>query len=213
MQTAKLNSVPGCPRVEVLSITGEHARVKSDEAEPGSEYLTVKAADLSAVEGERAEVGDAAAEIDEKMRGRLDDLAALQKLAEVHDEDDLEEWSNDELLALDIGYGEAGPLDPDQVAEQAQERLDEWPLCVEATMQFEIVLGTGGPDDRLIVECTPCDPMEAEGRLGAPGETVYEVQRILYRYSWTGSAERVLYGDDLAAAEEYARRVVPELVE
>jgi hypothetical protein len=55
--------------------------------------------------------------------------------------------------------------------------------------------------------------MEAEGRLGTPGEIVYEIRRILYRYSWDGSAERVLSGEDYDVAERFARQVVPELVE
>lgn len=52
-QTAKLNSVPGCPRVTVLSIDDGVAMVESDEAKPGHEVFTVSAADLSSFEGVR----------------------------------------------------------------------------------------------------------------------------------------------------------------
>jgi hypothetical protein len=39
----------------------------------------------------------------------------------------------------------------------------------------------------------------------------YEIRRILYRYSWSGSAELELVGEDRRVAESFARRVVPEL--
>ena len=35
MRTAKYNAVPGCPRVEVLSIDYDKAAIRSDEAKPG----------------------------------------------------------------------------------------------------------------------------------------------------------------------------------
>jgi hypothetical protein len=208
MQTAKHNGVPGCPRVEVLSIDYDKAAVRSDEAEPGFALDIVPVSELSSFEEGRAaepEVGDAATEVDAKMRGRLDDLHTLQRLA--NPGVDLDEWSNDELLALDIGYGEPGPLSREYVEEAAQERLDEYPLCVATRTVFEIVLGTGGPDDRLIVECDVSTDPEREL------QPQYRVRRILYRYSWTGSAERELYGEDRETAEGFARRVVAELVE
>ena len=80
---------------------------------------------------------------------------------------------------------------------------------MEATTTFEIVLGTGGPDDRLLVECETGGNRRWDDRDHAP----CEIRRILYRYSWDGSAERELSGGDYDLAEHLARRVVPELVE
>ncbi|HXR30588.1 MAG TPA: hypothetical protein VN752_05565 [Solirubrobacterales bacterium] len=160
------------------------------------------------VERENWQVGEAEREIEEHKRSRLDDIAALVKLASLPDDEALNEWSNDELLAHDIGYGEAGPLSLDTVREQADERLNEYPLSVEATMTFEVVIGTGGPDDRLLFECVGVDAGPHDG-----GGDRWEINRVIYRYSWTGSAERVLSGEDRETAEELARRVVPELVE
>jgi hypothetical protein len=155
------------------------------------------------------QTGDARAEIDGNLRGRLDELHNLQRLA--NPGVDLDEWSNDELLALDIGYGQPGPLEREEIQEQAEDRLDEYPLSVETTTVFEVVLGTGGPDDRLIFECSTY-PRAGQAEGDRP-YVIYEIDRVLYRYSWTGSAERVLSGEDRETAEELARRVVPELVE
>lgn len=159
--------------------------------------------------GFAAETGDAHAEIDGNLRSRLDELHNLQRLA--NPGVDLDEWSNDELLALDIGYGQPGPLEREEIQEQAEERLNEYPLAVETTTVFEVVIGTGGPDDRLIFECSTY-PRAGQAEGDRP-YVIYEIDRVLYRYSWTGSAERVLSGEDRETAEELARRVVPELVE
>lgn len=215
MQTAKYNGVPGCPRVEVLSIDYDKAAVRSDEGEPGHALLIVPVSELSSFE-EKHEVGNAEAEVDSHMRSRLDELHNLQRLA--NPGVDLDEWSNDDLLRLEIGYGEAGPLSRETIQEQAEERLNDYPLCVETTTTFEVVLGIGGPDDRLLIECDQADCL-CEGDhcgghdyYGKPGVS-YEISRMLYRYSWEGSAEIELQGDDKEVAEEFARRVVPELVE
>lgn len=146
---------------------------------------------------------DAAAYVDTAMRGRLDDLHNLQRLA--NPGVDLDEWSNDEILSLDIGYGVAGPLSREYIQEQAEERLAEYPLAVETMTTFEIVLGTGGPDDRLLIEARPYGVSFREQ--GG------EIRRVLYRYSWEGSAEVELTGEDREVAEAFARQVVPELAE
>jgi hypothetical protein len=161
------------------------------------------------VERENWQVGEADKEVDAHLRLRLDDIHNLSRLA--NPGVDLDEWSNDELLALDIGYGIAGPLSRETVQEQAEERLINYPLAVEATTVFEVVIGTGGPDDRLIFECDVSQPHM--GGDGPYGEVQYEIRRVLYRYSWTGSAKRVLSGEDQETAEKLARRVVPELAE
>lgn len=149
------------------------------------------------------EVGDAAAEVKGQCRDRLESLSALQRLSRG---DDIDEFSNDEMLALGIGYGQAGPLPDTEIEGQASEALDALPLAVERTVAFEVVLGTGGPDDRLVFECS------AGGDVGE-GMHSFEIRRVLYRYSWTGSAEIELDGEDRQVAEELAGRTVPELAE
>ena len=127
------------------------------------------------------------------MRGRLDDLAMLYAAWDG-------EASATELATLDLSSDEA------EAQEEAGECLDALPLAVEAVTTYEIVLGTGGPDDRLLVECDGYTDARAEGR-------GHEIRRILYRYSWSGSAEVELVGEDREVAERFARQVVPELVE
>lgn len=165
---------------------------------------------MSNSQGIGRQVGDARAEVEASLRSRLDHLYNLQRLA--NPGVDLDEWSNDEILALDIGYGVPGPLSREYVQEEAEDRLNALPLAVEAAVTFEVVLGTGGPDDRLLFECGVdlLDPSEF-GRF--PDAGGYTIRRVLYRYSWTGSAERELHGEDREVAEEFARRVVPELID
>lgn len=62
----------------------------------------------------------------------------------------------------------------------AAERLYELPLCVEATTTFEVVLGTGGPDNRLCLECDGC-AADWQPDPHTPPPTVYEVRRVLHR--------------------------------
>lgn len=147
------------------------------------------------VERENWRVGDAKAEIGEQMRGRLDDLALIIRTRDAGEAPD--DVSSEALEAL--GFS----LEGGDAVEEAERLLDEYPLSVETTTVFEVVIGTGGPDDRLIFECS--------GSSDVPEP--FEIDRVLYRYSWTGSAERVLDGEDRETAEELARRVVPELVE
>jgi hypothetical protein len=146
--------------------------------------------------------------VGESAESLTTELADLLKLANV-EEAELDEWSNDELLGLDIGYGVAGPLSAAQVREEAEDRLNALPLCVEASTTFEIVLGTGGPDRRLLIECSG-----GGVELGSEDTAAsLEIRRVLFRYSWSSSAEVELTGEAKEAAEEFARRVVPELIE
>ena len=140
------------------------------------------------------------------LRGRLDTLRDLQI---VQDDGASGVDNADRLEALGI----EAQLSDDASREEAEQRLDELALSVDTTVLFEVVFGTGGPDDRLIVECGVFREEQTGYEPHAPRVT-YEVRRILYRFSWAGkSAERVLTGDDRAAAERYASRVVPELAE
>lgn len=136
------------------------------------------------------------------MRSRLDDLAILTQVCQ----DNVSESKIADMETL--GFERGGR----PFAEQAQQLLDEYPLAVETTTTFEIVLGIGGPDDRLLVECDT-DLGKYTGEPRRQFADAYEIRRILYRYSWEGSAEVVLTGEDKATAEAFARRVVPELVE
>lgn len=54
MRTASYTAVPGCPRVEVLSIDYDKAAIRSDEAEPGAALLIVPVSDLSSFEEKAA---------------------------------------------------------------------------------------------------------------------------------------------------------------
>jgi hypothetical protein len=134
------------------------------------------------------------------MRGRLDDLRLLLLLSEGGRELDRTQM----LDVLDL----EGPADDGEIVDAANERLVELPLCIQTTTFFEVVLGTGGPDDRLIVECNTYDRSPS-----GYSETTYEIRRIVYRYTWSGSGEVELIGEDRDTAEAIARRVVPELVE
>lgn len=154
-----------------------------------------------------AEVGNAAAEIAEAMRGRLDHLAALQRV----EAGEVDDFSNDEILRLGLAYGHPGPIPTEQLQEEAGERLDLFALSVETITTFEIVLGVGGPSDSLLIECSTYEEDAGQGH--GIKRRGYEINRVLYRYSWEGSAEVELTGEDREVAEEFARRVVPELVE
>jgi hypothetical protein len=151
---------------------------------------------------------DAASYAETAMRGRLDDLSELTKAAG---------YSGRGVIAVSAAKLEALGFDRegDPLNEQAERLLDEYPLCVEATTTFEIVLGTGGPDDRLLIECGAVGhhTVFGAGHTVESKKPVYEIRRVLYRYSWMGSAEVELVGEDRETAEELARHVVPELVE
>lgn len=150
---------------------------------------------------------DAAASVEKAMRGKLDDLAVLQRIAAEHDDGaTLSATKAAELEAL--GFSREGdPLD-----EQAAQLLAEYPLCVETTTTFEIILDLGGPDELLLIECDVYEDAHIGGS-GAYSPVTYEIRRVLYRYSWEGSAEVELTGEDRETAEGFARRVVPELAE
>lgn len=146
---------------------------------------------------------DAAAYVEEAMRGRLDDLRVLTRAAEGHGRD----YSNEALEAAGLEF------DTLDMAEDATERLYEYHLAVETTATFEVVLGCGGPDGRLCFEGDVVDSRVLDRGENVVQSVGYEVRRVVYRYSWSGSAERELRGEDREAAEALARYVVPELVD
>ncbi len=165
---------------------------------------TVSSSSGYAIGPAKTNVGDAHAEVREQAESRIAHIRMLNDLAA--ETADIDSYSNDDLLALGIGYAQPGALELQQIVDEARERLRELPLVVEQRTQFEVVLGTGGPDDRLIFEC------HHDG-LGAHLSEGYEIERVLYRYSWTGTAEVELEGEDREIAEAFAREVVPELAE
>lgn len=123
--------------------------------------------------------------------------------------DDLDHLVRAMEYADDLDHKALGSLgvesddnDPGELAEEAERALDEMPLGVDRTMTFEVVLGTGGPDSRLLFEC---DAIE-----GIHGFD-YELRRVLFRYSWDGSREVELTGGERDVAIEAGRRWVPEL--
>jgi hypothetical protein len=150
---------------------------------------------------------DAAAYIGEAKRGRLNDLDALRQV--IDGEGDLV----DEAVMLGLGIGaeyDDHELQQEPSADDAECVLDTYALAVESALVVEVVLGTGGPDDRLVFECSLIRGSRPD-TAGAAGEVA--IRRVLYRYTWAGSAEVELVGEDRRIAEEYGRRVVPELAE
>jgi hypothetical protein len=106
-------------------------------------------------------------------------------------------------------------LEPDSIYSDlpgaAEDLLQAYPLCVEAMTSFEVVLGVGGPDVRIVLECSA----EEANWQPSPRERPplgYETRRVLFRYSWSESAEVVLSGPQRETAEALARRVIPELM-
>lgn len=139
------------------------------------------------------------------MRHRLDDIATLINLSESEPDDlDLERVDLD-------GLGFSPDIEPSNVRESADVLIDELPLCVDQVHEFHIVLGTGGPDDRIIIECDVIPPQSRRSEPVAITATRYEVSRITYRYTWDGMGEIELRYEDYAAAYSFACRLIPEL--
>lgn len=143
------------------------------------------------------ETGDAHAEVEQAKSDRLGSLTALFRFLD--GEGDEVDQVTAEGLGIDAKYDDH-ELREEPSVEEIDRALDEYPLCVEQTRVLEIVLGTGGPDDRLLFECD-CDE---EGR-------AVSLRRVFYRYSWTGSAEVELVGEDREVAERFAARLIPEI--
>lgn len=159
------------------------------------------------IDTQATDATDAAAYLGEAKRGRLDDLDALRQV--IDGDADLV----DERVLLGLGIGaeyDDHELQREPSPDDAECALDTYALAVESALVFEVVLGTGGPDDRLVFECSLIRGNRPD-TAGAAGEVA--IRRVLYRYTWAGSAEVELVGEDRRIAEEYGRRVVPELAE
>ncbi len=117
-----------------------------------------------------------------------------------------EGWADPAKLEA-LGVEDVHASEGNQAAQEAETLLGEYPLEIKTITTFEAVLGVGGPDERLVFECSGGDQGDGRG-------TCFEINRVLYRFSWASeSVERVLSGDDREVAEAFAERVVPELVE
>lgn len=200
---------------EILGI-GEVIDVdRADDERVWVRYRTGDGAEMSSrlrydslvtVKPEPPDQTDAAAYVGIEAASRIADIRALVEIGQ----SGRGSRRDDELESLGVSFDEVGCADVDD----AWDRLHEMPLCVEATTTFEIVLGVGGPDSRLLIECSRVAGEGIEGdRLTASGDFDYEIRRVLFRYSWEGTGEIELTGEDREVAESFARRVVPELVE
>jgi hypothetical protein len=146
---------------------------------------------------------DVAAYVSVSARDTLDDLSVVVAAAS----GDAGNYTAEQLERVGL------PGDPDMPGDDAQETLYALPLSVDRTVCFEVVLGIGGPDRRIVVECDAVDSRVLERGENVLQSVGYEIRRVLYRYSWSGSAELELSGTDRETAEAFARQVVPELVE
>lgn len=159
---------------------------------------------------EKIDQTDAKAYVGIEAKSRLEDITALQAVATESAGYGLI-TDRDRLESLGVEVGPDGLVD----ADSALDRLYEMPLAVEAMTTFEIVLGVGGPDSRILVECDVTPPQsrpDADDGVYIRA-TAYEIRRVLFRYSWEGTGTVQLTGDDKETAEAFARRVVPELSE
>ncbi|MBS1675986.1 MAG: hypothetical protein JST08_01245 [Actinobacteria bacterium] len=157
------------------------------------------------------------------MGARVDETDARAYVATsardcVADLGDLNELANYGMIeggaTLDPGRLSALGIDPEGAPEdQAEERLHELSLGVDVTTTFEVVLGAGGPDRRLCFECDRDLDRSGLDLTPAYPRYVYEIRRVHFRYSWSGSAEVELTGSDREVAEAFGRRVVPELAD
>jgi hypothetical protein len=99
----------------------------------------------------------------------------------------------------------------DPLEDQANGILSHLPSAIAKRATFEIVLGVKGPDRRLCFECVWIPPQSRPQDPVAITRDRYEVRRVFYRYSWSDSAEVELHGTDREIAEDFGRRVLPEL--
>lgn len=150
--------------------------------------------------GERVDQTDARAYVETSARGVIGDLRLLQQVAD----GDYDGGSDEMLESLGLDLDDDGCVDVDE----AVDALHAMPLAVEATTVFEVVLGVGGPDRRL---CFECDRVTVWGPSGDFED--YEIRRVFYRYSWSGSATLELIGGDREVAEAFGRRVASELAD
>ncbi|HTT94595.1 MAG TPA: hypothetical protein VMF55_07975 [Solirubrobacterales bacterium] len=94
------------------------------------------------------------------------ETSARDCIADLRDLTALGEYEHAEEARQDIGAGRIADLGLDPEAfdrYNAEEAIDELPLAVERTTTFEVILGVGGPDRRL---CLECDHVGGEGDSG-----------------------------------------------
>lgn len=155
--------------------------------------------------------------IDAHKDGRIEDFRAMENLVCAYDQARLEKVLEDSTtreLYEDIkpdGFEEIGGGDFNELAENARQRIAEYPLGTSSYRVFRVDLSTGGPGDWLEAKCSGDTPRYEPA--GDDGEH-YEVETITYHFNdWFDHAERVLVGLDFLAAREFMSEVVPELID
>lgn len=130
----------------------------------------------------------------EHLHNRLADFDELTMLAALYD-DELtpEQRAAAERQDIDVGPDERGTeRAADAIAEDAQQRLYEYPLGVSTFTVHRIELSTGGPADYL-------DVFVSDG----------DIDKIVYHFAdWYDHAERTLDGGDFETAASFAHYVL-----
>jgi hypothetical protein len=126
----------------------------------------------------------------EHLTSRLSDFQALTTLAQHYGETTPEIVALAEDQDLDVSEG------AEEVYEQAQERIYEYPLAVTTLRVHRIELSTGGPGDWL------------EALVDEDGD----ITRIVYHFNdWFDHAEKTLEGAEYDTAEAFVMALIPEL--
>lgn len=88
-------------------------------------------------------------------------------------------------------------------------------LDIESRATFEVVLrrGDGEDDHRLCFECDRVADEVLEGDRLVPSGFIYEIRRIFFRRAHLEPAEKELSGESWRVAEEFGRRMIPELAD
>lgn len=146
------------------------------------------------------------------LRGRIHDLDMLGKLINCVDPADLDADAKDAIEPL-LGAGFL-ELDGNRISAEATDTMEGYALGISAVTVFTINLGTNGPGDWFEVECIPASESQITNTRGYVAEGGYLIESIYYCFADMGGMEReALEGQDLAIAEDYAERVIPELAE
>jgi hypothetical protein len=158
------------------------------------------------------------------QESRIADLRAFVTAAGISDLEDLESENLAELecaVDAEVLHAVDAAIHPDatdetraalddfradDVRERAIERAYEYPLGISTRTIVRLELSTGGPADCIEYEVEPNNVED----MGA-GECGWQVSgRVTYHFAdWFDHAERVLTGDDEAAAVDYLAMIDP----
>lgn len=115
---------------------------------------------------------------------------------------------------FDVGLRSLGVQGPDAegAAVEAEQRLDELAVKIDATTTFEVLLAGAQEDRRLCFECQGSPgPVQPDPHNRPPTE--YEIRRVFFRWSCEGSTDLGLSPQETEVAERFGRLVVPELAD